>query len=591
MSHRGSSGATLPVGVLMLAGLTVLDAGLVDPGYAGPAPVWLRLGLLIGGLTLGVVGLTAPSPPRARRRSRTARVDLAVVAIITGVALLLRVWQLDALRILIDEGNEIDNLFLARNPNQSVFLPPSQYVTTLLHPIWQALVVGAAGPTLIGLRLSSALLGAATVPAVYWLGRALYGRHVAYLAALILAVLPPHMHFSRVGLPHILDALFGTLALAGVSRGLRWDRRLDWTLSGVALGLTHYGFEAGRLFYTPLIFGWLAVLAIVAPGRLRKRRRGLGAMVIIFALAVLPLYTVVAVSGADVVPRWRSSGLDIAAMWHTADGVRALASHALSAARVYVIQPEGADFYGGRTALLLPGLVPFFLLGVALTMARPRHVGVIVPLSLVAVWLSNAAMRDVAVYPRWVVSLPAVALAVALGINAIARPLGRVSGWVAAAVALGLGVAQVAYYFGVHVDQLSVQARASKPYRDAYDAVLRAVAELPSGTVLVVISDPVVDVHPPRQLLRLLLNGSDAMLFEAMTPAEFAPERLGAIPADRNLAVFVAPDDAETTALLRTCLTLGEERRSPFQIAASRELALYFAAASDRRAPCDHRKQ
>ncbi len=251
------------------------------------------------------------------------------------------------------------------------------------------------------------------------------------------------------------------MALAGVARGVRHDRRCDWVLAGAALGLTHYGFEAGRLFYTPLVLVWLVLIAADSTVSLHDRRRGLWEMAAMFALTVLPVYGAVLLSDADSLPRLRASGVDIAAMLSGPNGFRYLVAHAIAAARVYVIQPEVAEYYGGDYALLLPVLVPFFLVG-AVSRSGRQGAAVIVPLSLIAVWLANTAMRDTAVFARWVVALPAVALATAVGIDTVARVARGAAGGFALGIALAVSALQVHYYFAVHIDRLAAQARAVK---------------------------------------------------------------------------------------------------------------------------------
>lgn len=572
------------LGGAALAATTAMD---VVPAWrgAGLVPLGARLGLLVAGVGLVVAGLATVNGRGPARRAWTGA-ETAAVAAVTALALGLRVWHLDALRILVDEGNSIDNVFHARAAAPALLLPPSQYVTTLLYPYWQSLMIGLAGPTLTGLRLPSAIIGALTVPALYGLVRALQDHRRALLAAALLAVFPPHLHFSRVGLPHVLDALFGTLALACLARGWRDDRGVDWALAGASLGLTHYGFEAGRFFFTPLVLAWTAMTVVLAPDRFRDRRAGLAAMAGAFTAAVTPPYAAGLLTGADLAPRWRASHLDLGAVFGSADGMRDLLARLSGAVRVYVIRPEEAEYYGGDHALVLPVLVPLFVLGVVVAAWRPRSGAWLVTLWLAAAWLGNAALRDSAVYARWVIAMPGVAAAVALGVAAAADRLGR---WAAAATlgaALVLGAIQVHYYFAVHIDRLSEQARAAKPYRDATDAVLRAVDELPAGTALVFVSDPVIDVHPPVALLRLLLGGSEAAHLEAYETADFEPEDLTAIGPDRDLAVLVAPGDAHTMTRLRSCLNLEGPRRSRFGIAPEREFVLYFAAADARHPPC-----
>jgi 4-amino-4-deoxy-L-arabinose transferase-like glycosyltransferase len=78
---------------------------------------------------------------------------------------------------------------------------------------------------------------------------------------------PPHIQFSRIALLHIADPLFGVLALWFLIRAIRSNRRLDWVLMGVSLGMTQYFFEAGRLFTGALILAWAALVLVWFGGR------------------------------------------------------------------------------------------------------------------------------------------------------------------------------------------------------------------------------------------------------------------------------------------------------------------------------------
>lgn len=577
--------AALVAALLLLVGLAALDGGALGVA-AGWASMPLRVTALGAGLGLLLVALGGGAPGQGGDH---ARGELLAVLVVTAAAFAIRAWRLDALRLLIDEGNSIDNLFRIDIAATPLLLPPSSYVTTMLHPALQGLGLRLSEPSLVGLRLSSALLGAATVPAIWWLARALFDRPTALAAAVVLAGFAPHVHFSRIGLPHIFDALCGTVALAGVANGLAGGGRMAWAVGGVALGLTHYGFEAGRWFFTPLVGMWLAAITLLAPARLRHRRRELAPLVVAAVLTVLPLYAALLTAGANVAPRLRVSSLDLreaAALWQEPGAV---GRHLALAAGVYLWEPERAEYYGGDGGLLTPSLALFALLGLGVCLRRWQTPAVLVPLWVSAAWLANVAMRNPAVYARWVVALPVLALATACGIRAAA-------GWIAVTerrltalavvLAAGLAMAQVHDYFAHHITRLAEQARGAKPYRDAYDAALRAAAALPRGEILV-ISDPLVDVHPPRSLLRLLRDGSDALRLEIAEPAAADAAYLAALPADRDRAFFVAPDDAATIDRLAACFALVGPQHAPAAVAPDKRLDLYLAPAGSRRAGCE----
>ena len=86
------------------------------------------------------------------------------------------------------------------------------------HPtLWfyvQAASLRVFGDSVVGLRMISALLGAATIPALYVFARRPFGARVALSAAALLALYHVHIHFSRIGLNNVADPLFALLAPA-----------------------------------------------------------------------------------------------------------------------------------------------------------------------------------------------------------------------------------------------------------------------------------------------------------------------------------------------------------------------------------------
>jgi 4-amino-4-deoxy-L-arabinose transferase-like glycosyltransferase len=136
----------------------------------------------------------------------------------------------------------------------------------------------------------------------------LFDRRAGLLAALLLATYPPHIHFSRLALNNIADPLFGVLALALLAAGLRQRSRRALWLGGMALGLTAYFYEGGRLFYPLLTLLWLPalILAYRPPARLLARF-GLAAL-----LVAAPVYLTLAAIGDSPAYRLTESRIDSA---------------------------------------------------------------------------------------------------------------------------------------------------------------------------------------------------------------------------------------------------------------------------------------
>ena len=205
-----------------------------------------------------------PTGPGASRRT------LAVLAGISLVALGLRVWNLNYGLpgvFNMDERPILDRAltFAKGDPNPHNFLYPTLYLYAIFA--WEALyfVVGRglgwfsslaafqnaffvdASGHVLAARLLTALVGTATVPAVYLFGRRVGGSAVGLAGALLLAVAPLAVrdaHYVKLDVP---VTLFATLALATLTRiatepeaAARWQ---TWAVAGLLAGLgisTHY---------------------------------------------------------------------------------------------------------------------------------------------------------------------------------------------------------------------------------------------------------------------------------------------------------------------------------------------------------------
>jgi 4-amino-4-deoxy-L-arabinose transferase-like glycosyltransferase len=140
------------------------------------------------------------------------------------------------------------------------------------------------GETVAGLRALSALLGAASVLTTFLLARELWGRRIAWLAAILLAFGHYHVHYSRLAVNNIADALFVTLALWYLVRGLRSQRPYHFALAGAVMGLGWYGYFGARLLgvIVALYLAW----RVVAERRFLARYWHLLVILLLAALVV-----------------------------------------------------------------------------------------------------------------------------------------------------------------------------------------------------------------------------------------------------------------------------------------------------------------
>src|SRR5690606_15481757 len=113
---------------------------------------------------------------------------------------------------------------------------------------------------------------------------------------------------SRLGLNNIADPFWATVAFALAAWGFRTGRRSYWALGGIALGLTQYFYEGGRLLYPPLLLCWLAALVVLFPygqgaGKRRALLGGMGLLTLWALLLAAPLYLAWIAQGYPLTPR------------------------------------------------------------------------------------------------------------------------------------------------------------------------------------------------------------------------------------------------------------------------------------------------
>lgn len=195
--------------------------------------------------------------------------ELAALALITGLAAVLRFWQLAA----IPPGFHYDEAYEAleawRVLHQADYRPiffPGNFGVEPMFIYLTSLAFRLFGESPAAMRGVAALIGTLTVPALYFLGRELarvdrrFSVSAAWLAAIALATMRWHITFSRVGIEPILVPFFLVLILWTFWRACRTGRRMAWVALGIATGLSPYTYPAGRLLTVLVAFLCLGAL-------------------------------------------------------------------------------------------------------------------------------------------------------------------------------------------------------------------------------------------------------------------------------------------------------------------------------------------
>ena len=211
---------------------------------------------------------------------------LAAILVVGGG---LRAWEINAVGLNSDEAVYAgQGASIAGNEALEPYFP-----TFRAHPLlFQTLVsVGfkIGSPELFG-RLAAAALGLLTVVVTFLLGRMLYGRRVALLAALFLAVMPYHVVVTRQILLDGPLVLCSTLTLLLLARYALTERMAWFYAAAAAMGLTFLAKESSVI----LLGSFYAFLALTPRLRLRPRHYAIAILSFLVVVSAFPIALAVA---------------------------------------------------------------------------------------------------------------------------------------------------------------------------------------------------------------------------------------------------------------------------------------------------------
>lgn len=606
----------LHLGVFLLGTTALAEFMRINafPGLTGEAiseTVDTQHGLLFTGVTLVILGLGGARLPR-----RIPAVHWPTVLGVVGIMALglgVRFWQLDnTTRFFIDELFFADTMRYFWEWRTIPLAAPLNGIAAepILFPYWQSLAVDIFGRNFVGLRAASAIIGTLTVGAAYLLGRTLFDRKTALLAALLLATFPPHIHFSRIGLSEIAMTLFGTLALTFLARGLATNRRLDYALGGAMLGMTHYFHEGGKFLYTPLAVVWLAGVWMMY--RPRVPLKNFLIAVLACLLVAMPIYSTLLANQKPLAARFVANEAGLGwdywqRLLETGDFGQHIQDHVIPPFLLYIQRWDNSLFYGGNSPLMRAFVTPTFLLGVFYVLRRWRAPGpMLMILWVLSTSLGNSLLVESGGVPRFVVVFPALMVLVAVGIRytlPLIWPEEADNGQRSAAshritvrgrtllipylrtnqaqfllmivLVIGMSVAQVDYYFNRHIPVYNRQYRDHWGHRDAQDAVLRSL-HFPPGTQIHIITrtDP-PDELVTRGMLDFMATGLSLNVISSKDG--MLPEYVASLNHDVDHAFYVGPYNTPAIELLRRHFDLLPPQVSPYDLPADYQFVLYYA--------------
>ncbi len=202
----------------------------------------------------------------------------SVVALATVGGAVLRLWNLGALGMVVDEGFmalAVDGILKHGLP---VLDHGYAYTRSLPFQYMQAACAWLLGNDALALRLPAAVFGIACIPVGYALGRLTLGRTVGAVLAVILAFSIWEIELSRYGRFYTLLQLIWMLAVIAFYRGFIDDRR--WPKAAF-FALAALGYWVHPLM---IFIGTLFLMVLPRPGYTRRRKLAYLGLMATFAL-------------------------------------------------------------------------------------------------------------------------------------------------------------------------------------------------------------------------------------------------------------------------------------------------------------------
>jgi 4-amino-4-deoxy-L-arabinose transferase-like glycosyltransferase len=214
--------------------------------------------------------------------------EMLLVLLISAVILFFRLYQTATVPAepFSDHAEKILDVYDVSQGEYRVFFPRNTG-REAIQMYWTLLVakVFGTGLSFLSLKLGTALLGLLTLPYVYLLGKEVANKRVGLIAFFLMGISYWHNVISRVGLRFPLYPLFVAPVLYYLLRGIRRQRRNDFILAGLFLGLGSHGYSPYRIM--PVV-----VVAAVLLYALHKQSKGVRKQVFL-QLVILALLSVI----------------------------------------------------------------------------------------------------------------------------------------------------------------------------------------------------------------------------------------------------------------------------------------------------------
>jgi len=486
------------------------------------------------------------------------------------LALFLRIYKLEQIPypFLKDEAWVGREALYILNGNFSNLFQPGWQVDPLLNSAPMAISIRIFGNTIFGSRLAPVLFGTFTVILLYFLTRSMFDQLTAFLAALCMAAIPPHIHFSRMGVSNITVAFWACFVFWLTYRAIQKGRAVDYLLAGIVTGLPLYSYLGSRLM-SAIGAGMILFCILTVRGYLRSQFKNLLVYGIILCIVVAPTLYISYMHPETFIARFHSDNI-FSNHWLMSEPVNsgrsmfaALLDQFNRSTMVFVSTSAWGGFYNSPKPFLLPVAAVLLVFGCGYSIVRMRELRY----TLVQVWFWSIVIIGSTIFAvapnaeRMVGGYPSAALLAAIGLAKIIELLKLMK--LASPITLnGLAVGVMAiaslqngYYYLVEYQETRVFAH---PYEEfETDTSLYAKKLGPNYRMYMLITLPLEVVHFPAH--DYLIPDIEAVQLDTISP-----EVLAELPRDKGMVFFAIPEKRAELEQVAEFFPGGKWREVPY---------------------------
>ncbi len=296
-----------------------------------------------------------------------------------------------------------------------------------------AISVYFLGNTAIAIRLVSIVSGTLAVLGVYFFCREVFNMKIALLASLILATLPVHVHFSRIGVHNIMDSVYSTWTLWLIFRGAKRNSTTSYLAAGIISALGMYTYPGSRLAFAMGI-GALVYIILRYRGFFCAQHKNVFIYLLAVAITAAPIWAYFSAYPDQFMARIRTEGIFTNGIMQNAVSqdaqIEYLLSQLLKSSLVFIASGAPSGFFYSPQPYLSPIVAACLVLGLVLVVWRIKDAPNIVLLAWfwAAIILGSTFTGGPPSSQRMLMSSPAAAIIAAVALGKISDMFARYSG-------------------------------------------------------------------------------------------------------------------------------------------------------------------